>query len=415
MAKKKEELGSSLLGVSDNTAQKLAEYQAGYQEGERVQNAYNEYNQLKQNAPQAYVSPYQAQLDDIYAKITNRTPFKYNLNGDMLYQNAKEQYQQLGKQAMVDTIGQATQLTGGYGNSYAQNAGNQAYQQYLLKLNEQIPDYYRLAMERYNQEGDQLNNQYALARDRENDAYGRYRDTVSDYNNNLEMAYNIYGQERDNDYGQYADALNYWMNQAGAENTDYWKQTNYDYQKEQDALAQSNWERQFELNQKQHEAEMAYKYAALAQSRANAAAREQAEKDKQIKDRLQDKEDKRQDMIDSTLGQRVMVSTGPQGRVKSTVALPGLVPAVQKIQQILDNNPYDPKYTKPEYDLHGIGGAAADLSKAYDYFDQYKSSAKSEDEFATNLLDSLDWYVANGNFNEDQYERILRHYGLTIN
>ena len=59
--KKKEELGSSLLGVSENTARNLANHQAGYQEGERVQSAYNEYNQLKQNAPQAYVSPYQAQ------------------------------------------------------------------------------------------------------------------------------------------------------------------------------------------------------------------------------------------------------------------------------------------------------------------------------------------------------------------
>ena len=257
--KKKDELTTPLSGVSESTAQKLAEYQAGYKQGENVTNAYNEYNTLKQNAPGAYVSQYQGQLDDLYNKITNRGPFKYDLNGDMLWQNAKEQYQQMGKQAMVDTIGQATQLTGGYGNSYAQNVGNQAYQQWLTRLNEKIPEYYNLAMQRYNMEGDELNNQYGMLRDRENEEYGRYRDTVSDYNQNLQMAYNVYNNERDDDYGKYRDALDYWQNQAGAENKDYWTQTQFDYQKEQDAIDQA-------FREKQLAQEMAYKYAALARS-----------------------------------------------------------------------------------------------------------------------------------------------------
>ena len=278
MATKKEEekLVAPLAGVSENTAQKLAMYQAGYQQGENVTNAYNEYNQLKQNAPQAYVSPYQTQLDDLYAKITNRGPFKYSLNGDMLYQNAKEQYQQLGKQAMVDTIGQATQLTGGYGNSYAQNAGNQMYQQWLTRLNDKIPEFYDLAMRRYAQEGDELNNQYGLLRDRENEAYGRYRDTVSDYNQNLQMAYNVYNNERDDDYGKYRDALDYWMNQAGAENKDYWTQTQFDYQKEQDAIDNA-------FREKQLAQEMAYKYAALARSGGGGGKKEEKKEEEQPK------------------------------------------------------------------------------------------------------------------------------------
>ena len=405
--KKKDE--STLLGVCENTARNLANYQAGYQEGERVQNAYKEYDTLKQNAPQAYTSPFQAQLDTLYEQIANRQPFKYNLNGDMLYQNAKEQYQQLGKQAMVDTIGQASQLTGGDGNSYVQNAGNQAYQQYLLKLYEQIPTYQNLAMQRYQMEGDQLNNQYGLLRDRENEAYGRYRDTVSDYNNNVSMAYNVYNNERDNDYGRYADALNYWQNQAGAENKDYWTQTNFDYQTQQDALSQANWERQFAWEQQKAQQELAYKYAALAQSRANAAAKEEAERNQ----RLQEKEDKEQKIIDTTLGQKVMIDGGKGGRTKTAVTLTGLAPVVQNIAEKLAANPNDPSITSPEYSVHGLGGASADMGKVFDYYDSYKSKAKSEDEFVNNLLDSVEWYVANGNFNEDQMERILRHYGLT--
>lgn len=276
MATKKEEekLVSSLAGVSDNTLAKLAQYQAGYQQGENVANAYNEYNQLKQNAPQAYVSPYQSQLDDLYQKITNRGPFKYSLNGDMLYQNAKDQYQQLGKQAMVDTIGQATQLTGGYGNSYAQNVGNQAYQQWLTRLNDKIPEYYEMARQRYADEGDQMNLQYGMLRDRENEAYGRYRDTVSDYNQNLELAYNVYNNERADDYGKYRDNLDYWQAQAGAENKDYWTQTQFDYQKEQDALDR-------EFRERQLAQEMAYKYAALARSGGGGGKKEEKKEEEQ--------------------------------------------------------------------------------------------------------------------------------------
>lgn len=398
--KKKEELASPLTGVSESTAQKLAEYQAGYQQGENVTNAYNEYNTLKQNAPQAYVSPYQTQLDDLYAKITNRGPFKYNLNGDMLYQNAKEQYQQLGKQAMVDTIGQATQLTGGYGNSYAQNVGNQAYQQWLTKLNEKIPEYYNLAMQRYNMEGDELNNQYGLLRDRENEAYGRYRDTVSDYNQNLQMAYNVYNNERDNDYGAYRDALAYWMDQAGAENKDYWTQAQFDYQKEQDALNLA-WQKE------QFDREMAYRYAALAQSRANAAAREA---EQEAKKREQEEKEK-QERLAASGANTVMVSNGLNGLVKTTATLPGLVPA---LQNILSNVTETPKAAKPTLDLGGYGGPSADLSKMIEKADSYQSKYNDEASFLLALTDTVKWYQQSGNLSDYQAYQILRHYNPNL-
>ena len=387
--KKKEELGSSLLGVSENTARNLANYQAGYQEGERVQNAYNEYNTLKQNAPQAYVSPYQQQLDDIYAKITNRQPFKYNLNGDMLYQNAKEQYQQLGKQAMVDTIGQATQLTGGYGNSYAQNAGNQAYQQYLLKLNEQIPDYYRLAMERYNQEGDQLNNQYALARDRENDAYGRYRDTVSDYNNNLQMAYNVYGDERQNDYGQYADALNYWQNMAGAENKDYWNGQNFDYQKAQDALAQQNWEREQAFKEMQYQNDLALQYAKLnskgsGSGSGNGGGNNNGNMRFGLFDVIADTVKKGGDAIGSALNSKNGSTSTPQGNGSKHFTLDNLTGTSKDVNIILNQLPNDESV--------------------------YTARGRHED-WLDALSDTLEWYVDQGAITMDTAREVAKKYG----
>lgn len=108
-------------------------------------------------------NPYTAQLDDLYNQIMNHNNFQYDMNGDMLYQNYKDQYINNGRQAMVDTMGQANAMTGGYGNSYSAVAGNQAYQQYLGQLNSVVPQLEARAYDRWNDELSRLYNQYQLA------------------------------------------------------------------------------------------------------------------------------------------------------------------------------------------------------------------------------------------------------------
>ena len=56
-----------------------------------------------------------------------------------LYRQYESAYRRGGKQAMEDTMANAAALTGGYGNSYASTAGNQAYQSYLAELNQILP------------------------------------------------------------------------------------------------------------------------------------------------------------------------------------------------------------------------------------------------------------------------------------
>ena len=107
--------------------------------------------------------PYVDQLNSLYDQIMNRKPFQYDLNGDLLYRQMADRYTQLGQQAMRDTMGQAAALTGGYGNSYANQVGNQAYQQYLTALNDNIPQLWDRAYQVYQDQGDQLMQQYQLA------------------------------------------------------------------------------------------------------------------------------------------------------------------------------------------------------------------------------------------------------------
>lgn len=133
---------------------------------------------------------YQQQADSLLEQINNRPAFSYNAETDPMYQSVKNQYVHQGQRAMQDTMGQAAGLTGGYGSSYAQAAGNQAYNEYLTKLNEQIPVLAQQARQAYDAEGDALRDRYNLALNAANNAYNQGRDALGDVRYEEERDYN---------------------------------------------------------------------------------------------------------------------------------------------------------------------------------------------------------------------------------
>lgn len=159
-----------------------------------IQSAQSTLQQQEMNRPGAYQSKWKEQLDGIMDKILNREGFNYDVNADALYQQYKDRYMQQGKLAMQDTMGQAAALTGGYGNSYAQNAGQQAYEGYLQGLNDKVPELYSMAMEKYQMEGDDLNNKANLLGNKDALDYSRYQDELNQWNTDRSFAY---GQEQD--------------------------------------------------------------------------------------------------------------------------------------------------------------------------------------------------------------------------
>ena len=98
--------------------------------------------------------------DEALNAYLNREDFRYDLDGDALYQQYKDRYMEMGKTAMEDTMGQAAALTGGYGSSYAQNVGHQAYNRYMQQLGDVVPELYQLAYDRYRDKGDRLYKTY---------------------------------------------------------------------------------------------------------------------------------------------------------------------------------------------------------------------------------------------------------------
>ena len=153
---------------------------------ESYQKALAALQQAQQSLP-TYKGSYDQQLQDIYNQIVNRDKFSYDLNSDMLYQQYADQYTQLGQMAMMDTMGQAAALTGGYGSSYGQSVGQQQYDAYLQQLIEMVPELYGMSLDQYNQEGQELMNRYAMVGDMADDEYAKYQDEYGRYLDNLSM------------------------------------------------------------------------------------------------------------------------------------------------------------------------------------------------------------------------------------
>ena len=127
-----------------------------------------------------FSSSYDEQITELYNKIVSREAFKYDPMSDGLYGQYREQYTQMGRMAMRDSMGKAAALTGGYGSSYAQKVGQQEYDEYLQKLGEVMPELYAAAYQRYKDQGEALESQYQRLKKLERDEYDRYRDQVED-------------------------------------------------------------------------------------------------------------------------------------------------------------------------------------------------------------------------------------------
>lgn len=213
----------------------------GYTPSDTVTQAEQLLNQQLAQKPGEYQSQWQDQINTILQQILNREQFSYDVNADPMYQQYADLYKQQGNMAMMDTMGQAQAMTGGYGNSFAQSAGQQAYQAYLQQLNEVVPELYGMALDQYNQEGQDMLNQFAILGDQEDKEYGRYMDTLNAWLTERDYLAGRYDTERDYDYGMWAD------------NRDY------EYQVGRDQVSDEQWQKEFEEAQRQFNQQYALK------------------------------------------------------------------------------------------------------------------------------------------------------------
>ncbi len=201
--------------------------QVGYDPGgnQAYQEALRRMQETEQTRPE-YQDSYSQQLKDLYDKIMGREKFQYDAANDPLYQQYRQMYVQQGRQAMADTMGQAAGLTGGYGSTYSQAAGQQQYDAYLQKLNEVVPELYAQARQAYNDEGDRMLQQYQMTGDLRDDEYSRYQDQLSDWWKDLSYQ----ADRADTEYSRGAEN---WWNAESAGRQD----REFAYQQKKDAYS----------------------------------------------------------------------------------------------------------------------------------------------------------------------------------
>ena len=149
-----------------------------------------EKNVNKSTSAPVYKSRYSDAVKNNLTNVLDGKKFSYDVNNDKLFAQYKDSYTKAGKTAMEDTVGNASALTGGYANSYAVTAGQQAYDSYMEKLNDKIPELEQRAYERYRDDEESAYKRLNTLIGLENTDYNRYRDSMSDYNTNREFEYN---------------------------------------------------------------------------------------------------------------------------------------------------------------------------------------------------------------------------------
>lgn len=180
---------------------------SGYTQSQGVLDAAANLAGVQAQKPEDYTSQYGDRIQELIDAALNRPAFEYDATQDPTYQQYSDMLLQGGKRAMMDAQGTAAQLSGGYGNSYAQTVGQQQYQNYMQQRAEMIPELRQLALDMYNTQGDEMRGNLAVLQGAESDAYGKYRDTVGDYNTQLAYATDTYNTEADRDYSKWLDLV----------------------------------------------------------------------------------------------------------------------------------------------------------------------------------------------------------------
>lgn len=212
---------SGIPGTSRRTKERVTQMESGYTPSSAVRAAQSYLAGVQGSKPGAYESKWGAELDALYDKITNREKFKYDVYDDPMYQQYKMQYQNLGRTAMMDTMGQAAALTGGYGSSYGKSVGQQTYDAYLQSINDVVPELYGQAYQQYSDEGARMLDQWGLLNDREQQDYSKYRDQMSDYFNELSLAQSAAQAAEQDDYNRWAAERSYWLQKQQDEQSYY--------------------------------------------------------------------------------------------------------------------------------------------------------------------------------------------------
>lgn len=304
----------------NNSTKKRALYaKPSYTESSEVAGARAKAEEIEAAAPGEYVSGWQDSIKELADAIVSGEKFSYDFNADPIYHSWREKLARESRRAAKNAAANAAALTGGYANSFSATAAEQASGETIAKLQDLIPELYDAAFARWRGEREAKRGDLASLLSLENADYGKWRDSVADYQRDRDYYLGKYNTASSRDYSAYLDALGQWNVDRDYERRVYEYDADAAYKAARAAAEDEARARELELKQKQYELEV----TKAAQAAAAAAARYSSTV-KTVKTTKTTKSQSINDVVTSDAGRRLLsfIGTGnaldSSGRVRAS-------------------------------------------------------------------------------------------------
>lgn len=199
----------------DNIANKPPTYKDSVLTTGTRQNADYYAKKYQQANDAGYHSQYSKQINELADKYANDR-FEWDKDGSSEYGAYKDYYRREGQRQQENIQQSYAANSDGYSNTYAQAAGQRAYNQYMDELASKIPALRNSALADWSQQQEQRLNQISLLRGFDDSAYAQYRDRVSDLYDFMTYYENKYSTLKGLDMSQYQAELSNWQARISA-------------------------------------------------------------------------------------------------------------------------------------------------------------------------------------------------------
>ncbi|MBQ2730154.1 MAG: LysM peptidoglycan-binding domain-containing protein [Clostridia bacterium] len=134
----------------------------------------------KDSRPASYKNSYSDKIKELVSTLSGMD-FSYEPENDLAYRLIRDENRKNARFAMEDALGKALSLTGGYSNSYGLSAAQQAYADELSETVAMIPELYKAAYDRFDNERDHISDSIKLLSDLDDAEFDKYNDMLKQY------------------------------------------------------------------------------------------------------------------------------------------------------------------------------------------------------------------------------------------
>lgn len=220
-----------------------------YKESEALTNLRGELATVEGQKPDAFVNKYEGQIDALLDKLQSREKFSYDFNTDPNWLALKDQFQRNAILGMQGAMGDAAGLTGGYGNSWAQQVGQQTYQQQISEMTDIIPELHGQALNVWQAENQQMQSNLAALQTQSELDYAQHFNDWQMWNTDRNYMYQKVTDMSEDEFNKYMYGVERWLQDRA-----------YYAGQKQIAIQNQQWQLQLDESRRQFNNQLAFNY-----------------------------------------------------------------------------------------------------------------------------------------------------------